>query len=170
MKPIKIIVPDKNTKFKLHNELINIHPFSDIKPTEDNYKWLALIHYLLYPYPEDNPFYYISEIEKESVIMKRLKIKNNNRPEWYNDVYNFTKDMYETPNMRLLRTCRITIDKMSNYLENINVDDKNFKNISTFLKEYESIRESYKKVLKDVEEEINYKSRGNTKIGYDIIT
>lgn len=167
MKPCKIII-NKGNKSELHPDILSIYPFSDIKWTDEYKKWLLVIHYLLYPYPEDNPFFYISELDKDNHIIKRLKLKPENKPEWYNDIYEYVKQMYETPMMKLLRTYKTTIDKMSKYIEEIQVDDKNFKNLTSYVKEFETVREGYKRVQKDVEEEINYKSRGNTKIAYDI--
>lgn len=167
MKPFKVITA-KGNKFQIAPEIANLYPFTNIKMTDENIKWMAYIHYLLYPIPEDNPFFYLSEIEKEDTIAKRLKLNLLNKPEWYQEVYDIIYKQYEMPNIRIFRTLKTAMDKVSSYLENISVDDKNFKNISSFLKEYEVIRETYRKVLKDVENEINFKSKGNTKIGYDL--
>ncbi len=165
----KIIDPN-NKSISIRKELLQLDTFSKYyeQDKENFIKWCTYIHYLLYPVPEQNPFYYMNDLEKETIIAKELKMEGWKKPKYYNEIYSIIEKVYETPLMRLLKSYKITIDKISTYLNTTQIDDKNFRNIASFLKEYDIIREGYKKVLKDVEDEIQTMTKGKIKIGYDI--
>lgn len=167
-KVIEINSSGKN--ISIRKELLSLETFSKYyeKDKDKFVKWVAYIHYLLYPVPDQNPFYYMNDLEKETIIAQELGITGWKKPPYYDEIYKLIESVYETPLMRLLKSYKTTIDKISNYLTTTNIDDKNFRNISSFLKEYDIIREGYKKVLKDVEDEIQSMTKGKVKIGYDI--
>jgi len=170
-KMVAKIIDIKGNNYIVNKEVAMLEPIATFlsknKSNKDVFKWIALAHYLYYPKSDENPFWNIREHIKETYIKEKLGIKSSKEPTGFSDVKKFVEEIYETPTIRVFKSHKILIDKMADYINSIKLDDKTFKNSITYLKEFETIRDSYKKILKDVEEEMNVKVRGNIKTAYD---
>ncbi len=156
----------------------NIHPFSSFikeygKDRQYVLSWFSYLHYRYYPSPDFNPFFYMEEHEKESRILKSL-FGSDGVPEpalYFRECEMFVKDMYLLPSVKMYNSLRSAINKVSEYMNSISrVDERNFKQIISILKEYDNINEIYSKtfatMMKEIEQEDN-KTRGNLKVAYD---
>lgn len=174
----KIVIPIQNIKANVNPispELLGMKAFKDyLEANKDKlpiaYKYVLYLHYKYYPIPNDNPFYNIAEYKKDSTILKQIgldekALKGLKHKEQIEEI---VIDIYTTPMIRLLNSYKKTIDKISKYLDEAVIDDKNIKNISSYLKEFDNIREIYKKTIKDVEQELQENPTINNRIAYDL--
>jgi hypothetical protein len=100
-----------------------------------------------------------------------LGLKGVKEPSILKSCEEFVIKIYENPVIRLHNSLKISIDKMSDFLRNMTIDDKNIKNIESLIKNFPTILDNYQKTAKSVIESIktgSQKVRGNQKIGYDL--
>ena len=94
---------------------------------------------------------------------------------WLNDAIlkaiDECKRLYETPTVRAYIGIQTMLDNMSRYLADTEITDGRDGNIRGMLaaaKEFKHIRESYKGVMTDVEEESKVQTRGKSHLPYDM--
>jgi hypothetical protein len=148
-----------------------VSPLKELLKEENGELWLKYLHYYYYPDFTDNPFYLLDEFRKKETILGSLGLKGVKEPSILKSCEEFVIKIYENPVIRLHNSLKISIDKMSDFLRNMTIDDKNIKNIESLIKNFSTILDNYQKTAKSVIESIktgNQKVRGNQKIGYDL--
>lgn len=164
---LKICNPEEQ-KLRLNPSL---HHISVLKEIEDqNPKWLLFLHYMYYPVPDENPFFLIPDNLRENKILKTLKLKTEDKPQGLNEAADFILSIYETPVIRMHKSISAAIDKMSEYIRNIEMTPDNIKIIKDTVKDFDKLLENYKKSSKEFYEEIrNFgKTTGNKQRSYDL--
>jgi len=157
-----------------------------VKPTEhcQTIKWLRVIKenhpknalkiyaYLFYMTcpSEENPFFNIPRDLREDIVIKDLEIDFSlEEDEIINGIKNaFT--MYETPTVRAYNAITVMLDNLATYMETTSVTagrDGNINSLLRIAKEFDSIRQSYKGVAKDLAAEQESHVRGGQNLGYD---
>ncbi len=147
-----------------------------LKDLMDNYPedYLKIYQYLFYmtcPNPDLNPFFNTPERDKEHLIMRELDAEFSTEDE---DVYaalKFCERLYETPTSRAYEGMKKALDRIANYLSTTQITDGKDGNISQIravAKDFDSIRQSFKGVYKDLQEEQQSKVRGGQGLAYDM--
>jgi hypothetical protein len=147
-----------------------------LKTIMDNYpdEHLKIYQYLFYmtcPNPDINPFFYTPEIEKESIILDEIDAEfSTDDPEIFGAL-KFCEKMYETPTSRAYYGMQKALDRISKYLANTQITDGkdgNVAQIRALAKDFDGIRQSFKGVYKDLQEEQQSKVRGGQGLAYDM--
>jgi hypothetical protein len=147
-----------------------------LKTVMDNYpdEHMKIYQYLFYmtcPNPDINPFFYTPEIEKESIILDEIDAEfSTDDPEIFGAL-KFCEKMYETPTSRAYYGMQKALDRISKYLANTQITDGkdgNVAQIRALAKDFDGIRQSFKGVYKDLQEEQQSKVRGGQGLAYDM--
>ena len=147
-----------------------------LKTVMDNYpdEHLKIYQYLFYmtcPNPDINPFFYTPEVEKESIILDEIDAEfSTDDPEIFGAL-KFCEKMYETPTSRAYYGMQKALDRISKYLANTQITDGkdgNVAQIRALAKDFDGIRQSFKGVYKDLQEEQQSKVRGGQGLAYDM--
>jgi len=137
----------------------------------DNY--LKIYQYLFYmtcPNPDMNPFFYTPDIDKESLIMTQIDADFSTEDDSIFIALQFCERMYETPTSRAYGGMQKALDRISNYLSTVQITDGkdgNIAQIRALAKDFDGIRQSFKGVYKDLQEEQQSKVRGGQGLAYD---
>jgi hypothetical protein len=78
--------------------------------------------------------------------------------------------LYETPTLRAYKGITTMLDNLTDYMENTSITagrDGNINSLLRIAKEFDSIRQSFKGVAKDLEAEQESHVRGGQQLGYD---
>ena len=158
-----------------------------IKPTEHCYM-ISWLNQIIEDYPDDylialayifymtnksseNPYINVIEEEREERILRDLQPKFNPEDDAILKAIDECKRLYETPTVRAYIGIQTMLDNMSRYLADTEITDGRDGNIRGMLaaaKEFKHIRESYKGVMTDVEEESKVQTRGKSHLPYDM--
>lgn len=156
-----------------------------VKPTEHCkvIKWLSLLEeeydnyidiyaYLYYmsAMGEENPFFHVPELERETRILESLNSEIPTEDDYVIDALEKTKSLYETPTLRSYLAVKTVIDKLTDYLNDTEITDGkdgNLTGITKTVKDFNEMRRTFKDVLKDLESEQEHKVRGGQNLAYD---
>lgn len=164
---IKICNPEEK-KPKLNNTLSHIQVLKSLE--EQDPRWLLFLHFMHYPVPDENPFFLIPDNLRENKILKNLKLENTSKPVELKEATDFVLSIYETPVIRMHKSISAAIDKMSEYIRNIEMTPDNIKIIKDTVKDFDKLLDNYKKSSKEFYEEIrNFGKSSNHKVkSYDL--
>lgn len=135
--------------------------------------YLKIYQYLFYmtcPNPDMNPFFYTPDIDKESLIMTQIDADFSTEDDSIFIALQFCERMYETPTSRAYGGMQKALDRISNYLSTVQITDGkdgNIAQIRALAKDFDGIRQSFKGVYKDLQEEQQSKVRGGQGLAYD---
>lgn len=147
-----------------------------LKDLMDNYPedYLKIYQYLFYmtcPNPDLNPFFNTPERDKEHLIMRELDAEFSTEDEDVYTALKFCEKLYETPTSRAYEGMKKALDRIANYLSTTQITDGKDGNISQIravAKDFDSIRQSFKGVYKDLQEEQQSRVRGGQGLAYDM--
>lgn len=148
---IRLCNPE-DKKPKLNSTLQHIHVLKELE--EQDARWLLFLHFMHYPVPDENPFFFIPENVRENKILKNLKLENIPKPEIIKEATEFVLSIYETPVIRMHKSISAAIDKMSEYIRTIEMTPDNIKIIKDTVKDFDKLLDNYKKSSKEFYEEI----------------
>ena len=139
---------------------------------EDNeyLKVYMYLYYMLYPNPDENPYFHFKESEKEMTILEDIDAHFSTEDESIQIALRNLKKMYETPTSRAYDGIAGMMDKLAKFMKTAEITtgrDGNMSAIIQAAKNYESIRQSFKGAYKDLIDEQQSHVRGNKNIGYD---
>jgi hypothetical protein len=137
---------------------------------DDHVKVFAYIYYMSYLGP-DNPYFNISELDREDKILKDLQPEFNVESPTILYAIDRCKDLFMTPTMRSYDAIKTMLENLNTYLKHTEITDGRDGNIGALLrvaKEFKAVRESFKGVYDDVQEENKVKARGSSKLPYDL--
>jgi hypothetical protein len=130
----------------------------------------AYLFYLSCPNPEFNPFFDVPENDKEELIRREVGGEFDSDDELIQNALDVTKSLYDTPTVRAYMGIKGMLDKLAKYMENTAITDGRDGNITALInaaKNFESVRQSFKGVLKDLQEEQQATVRGAQRLSYD---
>jgi hypothetical protein len=141
------------------------------KYPDDYIKVFAFLFYTTCPDPVSNVYFNIPANEKEEQIIYDLDISFSTEAEAIINASKFCKDLYITPTVRAYQGISKMLDRLARYMETTEIThgrDGNINSIVSAAKNFQAIRESFKGVMKDLEDEQNKISvRGQQNLGYD---
>lgn len=150
-----------------------MHPIKAIKDKypDDYLKIIAFLHYMKSMNPGDNPYADVPLIKRADTILFNLKLNIDPEEQTIKDALQCVEEIYYTTFYGLYRGFKSALDKIGASLLNteINFEDKgNAATIKGYMKDYESIRKSFKVAFKDFEEEhSDSRARGGATLADD---
>lgn len=137
---------------------------------EDHIKIYTYLFYMTCPNPDLNPFFHFREEEKEEVIFAEIDAAFSTEDELIVRALDLCGKMYETETSRAYYGIKKALDNIGRYMAYTPVTDGrdgNVTQIGRIAKEFDSIRQSYKGVYRDLMEEQQTKTRGGAGLAYD---
>ena len=146
-----------------------------LKDIMDNYpeQHMKIYQYLFYmtcPNPDMNPFFNVPQIDKEDLILQEIEAEFSPEDDDIFTALKFCERMYETPTSRAYEGMQKALDRISRYLATAQITDGkdgNIAQIRALAKDFDGIRQSFKGVYKDLQEEQQSKVRGGIGMAYD---
>lgn len=135
--------------------------------------YMSIYQYLFYmtcPDPELNPFFNLPEIDKEDLIIEEVKLEESIEDPKIRYALDMCIKLYETPTFRAYMGIKNALDNMASYMANTQITDGRDGNISQIravAKDFDSIRQSFKGVYKDLKDEQQTSVRGGQGLAYD---
>lgn len=149
--------------------LKSLKRISDNYP-EDSLKIYQYLFYMTCPNPDLNPFFNTLETEKEELILDEIEAEFSTEDDIIVAALNFCTKLYETPTLRAYNGIKKALDNMAKYMATTSITDGKDGNISQIravAKDFDSIRQSFKGVYKDLQEEQQSTVRGGQGLAYD---
>jgi hypothetical protein len=137
------------------------------------HEYLKIYSYLFYmtcPNPDLNPFFNVPESDKEELILKEVEAEFSTEEDLIIEALKQCKKLYETPTYRSYKGFKVMIDKLSTYMETTEIEhgrDGNITSLISAAKNFDAIRQSFKGVYKDLQEEQQTQVRGGQELAYD---
>jgi hypothetical protein len=137
---------------------------------EDYLKVYAYIFYMTCPSPDANPFFDVPEHEKEELILR--EVNGDFSVEEDSVVYALAqcKKMYETPTYRAYQGIKIALDNMARFMATEQVTsgrDGSATAILRIAERFDMVRQSFKGVYRDLQDEQQSSVRGGQNLAYD---
>jgi hypothetical protein len=139
---------------------IHCHNLQFLKVLLDKYqdnalKVISYVFYMSYPRHE-NPYFNIAASEKAELVALDLGIDFSLDDADINTAIEKCSKMYATPISRMYHSLSNALDKISNYFDEAEISDGKDGNLTQIInaaKNYGSIRDSFKKIKADFDEE-----------------
>jgi len=146
-----------------------------LKDIMDEYvdDYLSIYAYLFYmtcPNPDLNPFFDVPEEDKEALILRELKTDFSLDDDLIVKALSKCKKLYETPTYRAYLGIKIFLDKMGNSMATEDLTfgrDGSSPALLRMAEKYDAVRQSFKGVYKDLQEEQQSSVRGGQNLAYD---
>ena len=146
-----------------------------LKKIMDNYpenhlKIYAYLFYMTCPYPDLNPYFNYPEAEKEEIILKDVDADFSGEDDFIPEAIQRCTELYETPTVRAYRGISKMLDRLAKYMEETPIThgrDGNINSLVAAAKNFEGIRNSFKGVYKDLQNEQSARTRGGSSLAYD---
>lgn len=165
--------------FDIQNNVVvpteHCYTLATLKKIMDNHPdhYLKIYQYLFYmtcPNPDINPFFNVSELDKEEIILQEIDADFSTDDSDISAALRFCSDMYETPTSRAYKGIKQMLDRLGRYMETTEIThgrDGNINSLVNAAAKYQQIRESYKGAFKDLQDEQKSQVRGGQGLAYD---
>jgi len=137
---------------------------------EDYISIYAFLFYMTCPNEDLNPYFNIKEEDKESVILQDIRANFTTEDPLVLTALTNIKQLFETPTSRAHAGIKIALDNMANVMANTKFTFGRDGSASALLKiaeKFDSVRQSYKGVYKDLQDEQQTRTRGGGSLAYD---
>ena len=138
---------------------------------DDHLKIYLYLFYMTCPNPDLNPFFNVPHMDKEEMILAEIQAEFSTEDDDISVALKACARMYETPTSRAYEGMQKALDRISRYLGTAQITDGkdgNIAQIRALAKDFDGIRQSFKGVYKDLQEEQQSKVRGNQGLAYDM--
>ena len=130
----------------------------------------AYMFYMTCPNPDMNPFFDVPEEDKESFILREVDANFSLDDDLIVTGLAKCKKMYETPTYRAYQGIKIFLDKMGKSMATEDLTfgrDGSSPALLRMAEKYDTVRQSFKGVYKDLMEEQQSSVRGGQNLAYD---
>jgi hypothetical protein len=137
---------------------------------EDHLKIYQYLFYMTCPNPDLNPFFHTPETDKEDLILSEIQAEFSTEDKEIFKALMFCEKLYETPTSRAYKGIKSMLDRLGRYMETTSITDGKDGNLTALVnaaKNYESVRNSFKGVYKDLQDEQQSRVRGGQGLAYD---
>ena len=98
------------------------YAIGSLKAIMDNYPdtYMSVYQYLFYmtcPNPDMNPFFNVSEVDKEDLIIDEVKLQDSIEDDVIVNALLICKKLYETPTYRAYKGIKSMLDRLAKYME-----------------------------------------------------
>ena len=139
---------------------------------DNSLKIYTYLFYMTCPNPDVNPYFHMSELDKEEYILQDTQADFSTEDELIQIALKKCAKLYETPTSRAYDGIKRALDNMATYMANTQITDGrdgNINQIRAVAKDFDGIRQSFKGAYKDLKEEQQSRTRGNAGLAYDQI-
>jgi len=158
------VVPSEHCYTMLcYKDIIDAYP-------EDYTKIFAYLFYLSCPNPDLNPFFDVPEVDKEELIRREVGGDFDCDDDLITNALEVAKKLYETPTVRAYMGIKTMLDRLAKYMETTDIEHGRDGNITALINaasKFEAIRQSFKGILRDLQEEQQSTVRGGQNLAYD---
>lgn len=119
---------------------------------------------------EDNPYFNRPQDDLEIEILRDIKADFDTEDPLIIKALEKTKLLYETPTVRAYNGIANMLEELAHYMNTQTITDGRDGNITAIVnaaKNFQAIRQSFKGVAKDLEEEQSSRARGGSRLSYD---
>lgn len=137
---------------------------------EDYLSIYAFLFYMTCPNEDLNPYFNIREEDKESIILQDLRANFTTEDPLVLTALTNIKQLFETPTSRAFNGIKIALDNMADVMAQTKPTFGRDGSASALLKiaeKFDSVRQSYKGVYKDLQDEQQTRTRGGGSLAYD---
>ena len=146
-----------------------------LKAIMDNYPdtYMSVYQYIFYmtcPNPDMNPFFNVSESDKEDLIIEEVSLQESPEDEVIIKAIETCNRLYETPAYRAYKGIKSMLDRLARYMEVTAIEhgrDGNINSMVNAAAKFEQIRQSYKGAFNDMKQEQESHVRGGQGLAYD---
>jgi len=159
----KVIPSEHCYTLNFLKDIMDEHP-------EDHLKIYAYLFYMTCPNPDLNPFFDIPEQDKEHFILKEVDADFSLDDDKITYALAMCKRMYETPTYRAYQGIKIFLDNMAKSMATEQLTfgrDGSSPALLRMAEKYDAVRQSFKGVYKDLQEEQQSTVRGGQNLAYD---
>jgi len=137
---------------------------------EESTKVYAYLFYMTCPNPDLNPFFDVPETDKEEIIITEVDGGFSTEDDLVVNGLRMCKKLYETPTYRAYQGIKIALDNMAGFMATERVTsgrDGSATAILRIAERFDSVRQSFKGVYRDLMEEQQSQVRGGQNLAYD---
>ena len=137
---------------------------------EEAPKVFAYLFYMTCPNPDLNPFFDMLESEKEEFILKEIDGDFSGEDDLIVTAKKMCEKLYETPTYRAYQGIKIALDNMASFMATEKPTSGRDGSATALLRiaeRFDQVRQSFKGVYKDLQEEQESKVRGGQNMAYD---
>lgn len=163
----------ENSKILPSEHCYNLKFLKDImEKYPDNYiKIYSYIFYMTCPNDKLNPFFNMPEEEKEDMILQEIDCDFSTEDDLIIQAIDKCNQLYETPTMRAYKGMAHMIERLAKYMNETPIThgrDGNINSLVAAAAKFDAIRNSFKGVAKDLQEEQKAaRRRGGSTGAYD---
>lgn len=151
------------------------YTLSFLKKIMESYpdEYLQIYTYLFYmtcPNPDLNPFFDVPEQDKEELILTEIEAEFSTDDDQITYALAQCKKLYETPTYRAYQGIKIALDNMAKFMATEQVTsgrDGSATAILRIAERFDSVRQSFKGVYRDLQDEQQSSVRGGQNLAYD---
>ena len=137
----------------------------------DTYMQVYLfIFYMTCPDPDMNPFFNMTEHEKEELIIDEIGLEESPEDESIRNAIKLCEELYHTPTYRAYKGIKTMLDRLARYMEKTQIEhgrDGNLTALVNTAAKFVSIRQSFKGAYNDMKDEQKSQVRGGQGLAYD---
>jgi hypothetical protein len=159
----KVIPSEHCYTLKFLKDVMDVFP-------EEHLKIYSYLFYMTCPNPDFNPFFDVPEQDKEELILKEINADFSVDEDVIVRALEMCKKMYETPTYRAYLGIKITLDNLARVLATETPTfgrDGSATDLLKIAKEFDGIRQSFKGVYRDLQDEQQSSVRGGQNLAYD---
>jgi len=137
---------------------------------EDYTSVYAFLFYMTCPNEDLNPYFNLPEEEKEETILKDVNANFFCEDELIMEALKRCKELHESPTSRAYVGIKIALDNMAQVMAETKPTfgrDGSATALLRIAKDFDSVRQSYKGVYKDLQDEQQTRTRGGGSLAYD---
>ena len=137
---------------------------------DNHLKVLLYVYYMTYPDPDDNPFFNMTEEDREEFILKEINADFSTDNPVITKAIDFCNTLYDTPTKRAYKGIKIMMDKLARFFETQSISTGRDGSLTAMVQaasKYSELRESFKGIEKDYLEEVKTVTRGDSFTAYD---
>ena len=142
----------------------------DYPDPQDYLAAYQVIFYMTCPNPEFNPFFNVSEEEKQALILSEVNGDFQLDDPAMVEAIKLCETLYQTPTYRMYMGIKKAIDKLGKYLDSVVITDGqggNINSVVTTTAKFDQMRNSFSGAYKDLMEEQKAVARGGQQTAYD---
>ena len=138
---------------------------------EDYLSVYAFLFYMTCPNEDLNPYFNMNEGEKEEIIMRDVRGNFTTEDPLVIIALNNLMVMFTTPTSRAYKGIKIALDNMGEVMADTKPTfgrDGSATALLRIAEKFDSVRQSYKGVYKDLQDEQSTRTRGGGSLAYDM--
>lgn len=137
---------------------------------EDYISIYAFLFYMTCPNEDLNPYFNLKEDDKETTILQDVNANFTTEDPLIITALNNIRELFETPTSRAFRGIKIALDNMADVMSETKPTfgrDGSATALLRIAKDFDDVRQSYKGVYKDLQDEQSTRTRGGGSLAYD---